>query len=245
MPQPQRPGSVTGAAIVLFAFAPFCLCCNGCTMTEAVQSNRQVMHNNVTFDTNAEIEKNAPGFRIVLGLKSGLSILLAFAGVAAGVGLLQVQNWGRYLAFVWAGCFVLLGIIASIYNFAVLMPAKMKYYDTMAKTQIAVNSFRWALWIWPFGTVLLSLIPLIIPLLLFGETVNRAFSGLPPEEGEDRDEGRPPPRRRRDEDEDEDDRPRSRRRDPDEDEDRPPPRRRPVEREEDEDDDRPRRRSRD
>jgi hypothetical protein len=243
MRKPVRPGSITVAAVFLFIYCFFGFCCNGIdfagmfpgggmTVTQGSGSQK--------FDMTEELSKHAPSYMVVMGLISVLGLLLSGVAVAAAVGLLQVKNWGRHLAIVWAAGYILVSLLSHIYDFAVLIPAKVKVQETMAQVGGSITVGRPWFVGWSVFTAVFMLFPVLLFFMVNGETVRRAFSGVPvPDEELDEDERRRPRRRDDYDDRDEDDyRRRPRREDEDD------YRRRPRRREDEEEDDRPRARRR-
>jgi hypothetical protein len=223
MRKPDRPAALTVAAVFLFIYGGLGLCCNGLGVVGAAasaagspmfraQGSKTTTVNGQTtttsFDTEAEMEKHAPGYKVVAGVRASIGLLLALAALGAGVGVLQMRAWGRYTALAWAALYILAGLVGLVYEVAVLIPANEKVMEAMVATG-APGSQQVASVARPFIylNAVIILVCLIFPavsfFLLNGAAARRAFAGLP--------------RRDRDEPEDYHDRRPSRRRDDDDD----------------------------
>jgi hypothetical protein len=233
MRKPDRPAALTVAAVFLFIYGGLGLCCNGLGVVGAAasaagspmfgaraQGSKTTTVNGQTtttsFDSDAELEKHAPGYKIVAGVRASIGLLLALAALGAGVGVLRMRGWGRYTALAWAALYILAGLVGLVYEVAVLIPANEKVMEAMVATG-APGSQQVASVARPFlyANAVIILVCLVFPVVSFfllnGAAARRAFAGFAPS---DRDEpedyhDRRPSRRRDDYDVEEDyDRPR-------------------------------------
>jgi hypothetical protein len=223
----RRPGSVTTFAILNFVFAGLLLIC-GVNSMAGNKGDATITVNGVrrTIDLNDHLRDEVPGYGAYPVITLIVSLLLAAGFIVSGVGLLQVQNWGRILAVVSAGATIGHQVLDGIYELGFVLPAIKSFmggvplFGGLAAGAVTAIVVVRALILFAYAIVLL--------VSMLQGSMARVFAG--DYRGEpDRDEDYP--RSRRDDyDDDFDDRPRRRSRRDDDD----PPRRR---RRPDEDDD--------
>ncbi len=65
-------------------------------------------------------------------MSGGLALLTGLVLVIAGIGLLQMRSWARALSIGYGGFAIILGVITTMFNVAVLMPATMTQMQGIA-----------------------------------------------------------------------------------------------------------------
>src|SRR5204862_8118739 len=91
--KPGRPGSVTTVLVFLFIYGGLGMCCNSLGLAGAAggasgfqaKGSYSSGSGSGSFDTEAEMEKHAPGYKIVARVRAGVGVVLALLPTAAGV----------------------------------------------------------------------------------------------------------------------------------------------------------------
>jgi uncharacterized protein involved in cysteine biosynthesis len=127
----RRPTAVTVIAILHLVFGGLGLLCGICsgildlapTQTQAGSSSPQASQQARKEITEQVLSQRVPLYRAyTIGNRvSGLltSVLL----VAAGIGLLQMQSWARWLSVVYAVLSLLVNLVGFVYTVAFFTPA--------------------------------------------------------------------------------------------------------------------------
>jgi hypothetical protein len=137
----KRPAAVVVLAVLHFVFGTLGLCCGTCggTMTllpwphiEAALEGKDEPDP----ETVAEEEKEVRFFRERLPHKAAVEyglipfdVLLPLALLAAGVGLLRLRPWGRWLSLACAVLALLQGVVYAVYNFGFYFPVQKEYWQ--------------------------------------------------------------------------------------------------------------------
>jgi hypothetical protein len=75
-------------------------------------------------DFKATVDRESPGWAIILVAYSLMEILLAIILVVSGIGLLKMQNWARWLCLAYAALSFLLALTFTTYVLVVMQPAR-------------------------------------------------------------------------------------------------------------------------
>jgi hypothetical protein len=154
----------------------------------------------------AYCDQNVPGYPVLKWAGYLMPLFLAVLMVVAGLGLIWMQGWARYLSLVYAVLSILMHLFRLIYTFALVMPAQGEFIQSeMTRYPLVMPAFTFGRMA---GGTLLMLqtlfiaYPIVVLCLLLRRSMGVAFTGkgLPPETVR-----RP---RRRYDDDDEDRRPR-------------------------------------
>jgi hypothetical protein len=217
----RRSAGVTTMAILNLVFGGLFLICGVVNITQ--QSNMTVNGRDISQDVTDYLDTEVPGYSFMRVGGPVLTMIFAVGFVISGVGLLQVQSWGRVLAIVIAGISILNQLFQAFYTLALVNPAIKRYFATGTGINLiggmATGFTTMAIVV---TSVFIVAYDVILLVMMLQSTTSRVFSG------EYRGE------------EVRDDRRRSRYDDDDDDYDRP---RRRAHYDDDDDDDRPRRRS--
>lgn len=190
----QRPGTVTAASIINITMGGLSLLCGfiGLGANLIAQKSNLVGY----------ISQRVPAYRFVEIGKPTLAILLSVLAIVAGIGLLGLKGWARWLAIIGGACAVLLQVGYITYEMGLVMPAvKVGGPQAGASNQTAQQA---GMYFGAIGVTLLLTIPYVVAILmLLTPSTTQAFADQQ--------------RRRRDWDEeedfdDEDDRPKPHRR---------------------------------
>ncbi|HWG43130.1 MAG TPA: hypothetical protein VN688_10115 [Gemmataceae bacterium] len=131
MSKPDRPILVTLLAISQLVVGGLLLVCGvfglvatvaGSSSTTVTISDRGQSITRV-YDTEEEMEKEAPGYKLFLLGGGGVSILLHVTMIAGAIGLLKLSAWGWWVSLTWALLRLLYQIITLGYLWFVAMPA--------------------------------------------------------------------------------------------------------------------------
>jgi hypothetical protein len=232
----RRPGSITTFAILNIIFGGLFLICGVAGFADSKIESNGVDYSQQMKDA---LESDIPGYVAWKVGENVLQILLAVGFVACGIGMLNMQGWGRMMAIICAAGSILVQLFHLFFQLAMVNPALDRF---VAAYRINFGGlFSGFATVWTVMTTAFVVIYngiLLIVMLQSGRVFAADYRGEPEDD-------RPPPRRERyEDDDDEDDRPRRRRDsrydDDDDDDDRPRRRRRPDP--DEDDDDRPRRR---
>ncbi len=138
-----------------------------------------------------------------------LRLVLAFMLLAAGVGLLMMKPWGRYLSLVYAGLSILEKLVLLFVQFALVWPVADRFLQNEPQAQQPgfMTGFKITLFGAAFIQTAFIIYPIVVIILLCLPSVREAFSARPRRRDEDDEEDWDDRdwRSRRDE-EDEDDR---------------------------------------
>jgi hypothetical protein len=182
-----------------------------------------------TYDMREEMIREAPSYKAFTVSSAVVDLLLHFAMIAGGIGLLMMQAWGWWASVAWAGVQIAYQLVTAGYLWFVAMPAANRVAQTLPRdifTSTAVNTNTFTHLVWAIFATGFTVYPVLILILLVLPAARSAFSPRDHyDDEEDDDRGRRGRRRDEEEDYEEDDRPR-RRRDEEDDEDEPRGRRR-------------------
>jgi hypothetical protein len=188
----RRPGSIrTFAVLNLILGGLFLLCglMNVGMASGTVQSNGK----DVTQDMADFMKKEVPGYAAWPVGNLIVDLILAAGFIASGVGLLQVQGWGRMLAMATAGLSILFRLFVTFYQFVLVNPALER---CMAKySAINLGSLGTSIQIAITGGITLLVLAhniFLFVAMLQPRTV-RAFEGDDVEDEYPEDERRPGP----------------------------------------------------
>jgi hypothetical protein len=215
-----RPTVVLTLGIIDIVFGTLALLCGSCAavqplmlqglsqMTNVPGARANPMTNMLEF-----LNRECPGYVVVETGRGVMVVVLGVALVAAGIGLLSMHGWARWLALACAVFAVPLYVGFFAYEVGLAQPAQLRWqeefyrqnklpmpagYSQMQQAPVAIQAA---------GVMLLGLIHSaanLIILLLPG--VRAAFAGMgPPVEDDDPGPRRRRPRRPRSRDDDEDD----------------------------------------
>jgi hypothetical protein len=224
----RRPGSLVTFAVLNFVLALLLLIC-GISDLAGIKGEATTVVNGLrsTVDLKEYLQENVAGYAAYPFISLTASILLAAGFVVSGVGLLQVQNWGRILAVVSAAAAMAYQLFDSVYQLGFVIPAVRNLMGGVPLVGgMAAGAYTGKVVVWALLVVAYSIVLLVS--MLQGNMA-RVFAGDYRGQPEPDDDYRRRPRRD-DYDDDYDDRPRrrSRRNDDDDDyDDRPRRRRRP------------------
>jgi len=150
-------------------------------------------------DMKAFLDNETPGWEAVLIGYAFVQLVLAVVIVAAGIGLLKMQSWARWLSVFYSAVALVLAIAFTVYVAGFVAPARVKFQERQmnlaaqpASTQAGFQfgkTFGQTMNVIFYGAIpVIHAIILAIVMLL--PTVGEAFA---------------PPRRRRSRDDDEED----------------------------------------
>src|SRR5437868_5953563 len=116
----RRPGSVTTFAVLNFVFGFLLVICGVVAMAK---TEGEITINGVRQDMNEHLQDQVPGYAAYPVISLIARLLLAAGFIVSGVGLLQIQNWGRILAVVSAGSAIAYQLFESVYELGFVLPA--------------------------------------------------------------------------------------------------------------------------
>jgi hypothetical protein len=202
----QRPGSVTTIAILQIIFGALGLCC-GIAGLSGLGGQSDPKAAEAQAKTEEIINKRLPGAIAATKALTYVAPVIALLMLLSGIGLLQVQPWGRSCALLSAA----LGLLYLLTEVVILLFGVMPVLDDILEAarglglaQDAINLIRLILLVRVGISVVLLIYPLLVLYLMTRPHVKAAFAGQAsdtgdlsrrePEDFYDRPEDRPPHR---------------------------------------------------
>jgi hypothetical protein len=183
----QRPTSITVLAVFHFIFGGVGMLCNLCDAATHA-GNSAKLFGAAPDAEEEEIEeimnRKAPNFQRVAIGDTILSLLASGALIAAGIGLLLMKSWARYVSLGWAAIIVLEKICVAAYFVIAGFPALTEMMHAAAEGDADLAGQRGMLeTIITFmkvylvtGPCLLSIYAVIVFVVLLTPTASAAFS---------------------------------------------------------------------
>jgi hypothetical protein len=134
------------------------------------------------------LNDNVPGFRAFTIGGLAISFLLDILLLSAGIGLLKMQPWARWLSLVYAAISILFRVGSFIYQLGWVLPATQALYAKfMAATGLSslmiISSGAGAV-----GTLLVVIYPIAVIIVMLLPSTAAAFRGELPVRNDDRNE---------------------------------------------------------
>jgi hypothetical protein len=143
MPRNSRPPVILVMAILNFVFGGLLLLCGLCGLAGYAAIIGLVAQPgggaNSMGDMTGFMDKEAPGWMAVEIGRGLLLILFGVLLVVAGMGLLKMQSWARWLCVVYAVAMLFLQVAYVTYEFAVVIPAGHRFQEQQWKKQGVAN----------------------------------------------------------------------------------------------------------
>jgi hypothetical protein len=129
--QPNRPTAVLVIAILHFVFGGLGLICGLCAGAQvaggsgmfAAPGAQGQQQQQMQEQMERQIEQRIPYYKPYQYGNTAADILLSVLMLIAGVGLLQMQAWGRYLSLFYAVLSIAIKIFTVAWSYLVLIPA--------------------------------------------------------------------------------------------------------------------------
>ena len=127
----KRPALVLLIAVAQILVGVFLLCSGGLCFTcraAGTSHDTVTIHTGgktatVVYDTNSEMEREAPGYNVIYFASGAAGLLLAVAMLAGAVGLLKQKAWAWWLTLLWAAAELAFQAGAAVYLWRVAIPA--------------------------------------------------------------------------------------------------------------------------
>jgi hypothetical protein len=133
MPRKQRPVIVLVMAIFNMIMGGIILLCGCCAGSDVAflgaMGGAPGPGGAPVGDMKAFLDNETPGWEAVLVGYAFVQLVLAVMLVAAGIGLLKMQSWARWLSVLYAAMAFLLAIVFTIYVAGFVGPARVKYQE--------------------------------------------------------------------------------------------------------------------
>jgi hypothetical protein len=136
---------------------------------------------NLAKDFETFIAEKVPYHKAVNFTLLGLDVLLCVVMLASGVGLLQMQPWGRLLAIFYAGLSILLKIVTVIYTALAIIPIIQEFTGPLSKKGQEQAVMATALEIGTYASAVLPVVfmiyPIIVLIVMLRPSIAAAFRG--------------------------------------------------------------------
>jgi hypothetical protein len=155
--------------------------------------------NNGQLGSMQDLETRIPGYQAMQYAQLSAGLVLSGFMIVAGVGLVQMRPWGRFLSIVYAVVSIVTHIGEDIYNFGYVVPGMQSLMrDAAAKEpQLAKTGFGSMMesfvMIGPALQALLIIYPIVVLIIMLLPSVRAAFLAPPvaPRSADDFDEDEP------------------------------------------------------
>jgi hypothetical protein len=177
MPRNRRPPLILVMAILNFVMGGLTLLCGLCAaggnaLVAAMGTNNQMGIGDMT----TYMDKEVPGWQVIEVGRGLLLILLAVILIVAGIGLLKMQTWARWVCVFYAVASILLTIGHATFELAVAKPAMDKWKQKQTNQPPPSGAYKAGE---VFGAGMVAAIPIIYALTLgitmFLPNVGEAF----------------------------------------------------------------------
>lgn len=116
--------------------------------------------------TTTYILAHAPHYKAFLTLDAGLDFLLALLLIVAGIGLLMMQGWGRWVSLAYVPL-ALIGRLANfVYRIAFVVPLISEFYEKGVKSGATPEAAATGAKVGAIGALVIQLAFCLYPLLL-------------------------------------------------------------------------------
>lgn len=230
MVRPQRPGTVTAAAVICLVMGGLGLMCGffgfvGLALAHSKQMGPFQTMPQVT-EMNDYLLKEVPAYSLFQVAQPVMLTLFSILAIVAGIALFGLNNWARWLAVSCGGILILFQLGHTAYTFALAMPASRTFMEQqqeqggpLKNPLMADPSSRNTMQIFQYVTGVVAALLVVIPytlviLFLLTSSASLAFAGQGPqrrewdeEEDFNKEDDRPmPPFRSRNDEREDDDR---------------------------------------
>jgi hypothetical protein len=128
---------------------------------------------------------NVPGYRAFTYGGTGVDLLLDILLLAAGIGLLSVQPWARWLSLVYAPISILYHLGSFVYQLVLVMPATQKLYAQNPALQGMSSFLNVTTGIGLVVGLLWIIYPIVVTVIMLLPSTGAAFRGEMPTIPED------------------------------------------------------------
>ena len=130
-----------------------------------------------------QAQANVPGGKAVQYGDLGANLLLSLMMIASGIGLLQLQPWGRSLAIGYAVLSLLTKVFGLIFALAFTIPAITEFMDSFAvkypEMKAVATVSRIAFYGGVFGALVVAIYPIIVLFIMLSRSTRVAFGASP------------------------------------------------------------------
>ncbi len=210
----SRPAGVVTIAVLHFVFGGLGLICGTCgAVVELGGGQNKILEQMGANDPEVKkaqehekqreeiaekfLDQKAPWHKTWTVVEAVLTFALSLTMIVAGVGLLGMKSWGRWMSVLYAVVSIATTLFTVYYAFSYAVPAQQEAVRQMpADDPQEKQGEEWGLKIGPYVPLLFLIYPSIVLLVMLLPSTGKAFSE---DRGEDEDDPYGP-RRRRDDD---------------------------------------------
>src|SRR5882762_3661986 len=141
----NRPASITVIAILHFIFGGLGIAGGLCAGVQLAAGNQMFAgmgggaqaaeQKKMQADMEKSLQQKLPAYKLVTFAGVGLDILMSVLMIAAGIGLLRLQPWGRILSICYALLSIVWKIFSAVYAFAFSIPVIREVLANLPRQQ--------------------------------------------------------------------------------------------------------------
>ena len=134
----KRPTSVLVLAIFHFIIGGLGVICGLCSIGSQAMGGKSLVGGNpqqaqMQEEMMRAYREKVPGFLAYSIITEGLTLALAISLIVAGIGLLQMKAWGRFLSIGYAIARIPIQILVAFYTFAYISPVNLEVMQNAMK----------------------------------------------------------------------------------------------------------------
>jgi hypothetical protein len=128
---------------------------------------------------------NVPGYRAFLIGTLAVNFLMDVMLLSAGIGLLKMQPWARWLSLIYAIISILVHIGSFVYNLLWVIPATQALYANFTTMPAFSSLMTITSEVGAFLTLLIIIYPIVVLIILLLPSTSAAFRGEIPAREDD------------------------------------------------------------
>ena len=116
--------------------------------------------------TTTYILAHAPYYKAFLTVDAGLDFLLGLLLIGAGIGLLMMQGWGRWVSLAYVPLALIGRLVNFVYRIAFVVPLISEFYEKGVKSGTTPSAAATGAKVGAIGALVIQLAFCLYPLLL-------------------------------------------------------------------------------
>jgi hypothetical protein len=183
-----RPTAILVIAVLHFVFGGLGLLCDLCTGVQLAGGQaftpggtEGAQQQKFTKDFEAYVAEKVPYNQAVTITTLGFDVMLGILMIAAGVGLLQMQPWGRQLSIIYAVLSILVKVANIVYLWLVSIPVIVEFTKPLVnkgkEEAVIAQIIQTTAYVSGILPVIFMIYPLIVLIVMLRSSVAAAFRG--------------------------------------------------------------------